>query len=261
MAGFFRAVGQEIVILVANIVSRVVGAFRRESILAVNTTEQYKPDAKVPVSVKGMKEGLLFLLDEQCEYETLFEYLADMLHKNPSALLSGPEIQVSVDFGSRTFTRDESVQLLNVFLEKDNFMIREWGSQTSARRSMFTNRVRTPAQTIHKGTVRAGQQLFFEGDVVLIGDVNPGGEISATGDIYVFGRLRGVAHAGVSENHQAIIAAAEFAPMQLRIAGMVTRAPEVNGRYLNTFMEFAYLRDDGMAVDKMQYVSSLRASQ
>lgn len=229
--------------------------------MAVNQTEQYKPDTKTPVSVKGLKDGLLFLLDEQSEFDTLFDYLYELLIGNPSALLSGPEIHVSVDYGARLLSKDESQRLLGLFLEKDNFVLREWGAETSARRSLFTNRLRTPAQTIHKGTVRAGQQLFFDGDVVLIGDVNPGGEIAATGDIYVFGRLRGIAHAGVGENHAAIIAAAEFAPMQLRIAGMVTRAPEVDGRYLNTFMEFAYLREDGMAVDKLQYAGSLRTSQ
>jgi septum site-determining protein MinC len=228
--------------------------------LAVNQTEQYKPDVKAPVSVKGLKDGLLFLLDEQCEFAALFAYLHEMLIANPSSLLNGPDIHVSVDYGSRTLSRDERQQIITLFLEKENFFLREWGAETAARRSLFANRVRKTTQTIHKGTVRAGQQLSFDGDVVLIGDVNPGGEISATGDIYVFGRLRGIAHAGVRENVSAIIAAAEFAPMQLRIAGMVTKAPEVEGKLLNTFMEFAYLIDEGMAVDKMQYVSALRKS-
>jgi septum site-determining protein MinC len=230
-------------------------------LLSVNVNTSGKPEGRPPVSVKGVNDGLLFLLDEECEHEVLTAYLRELLFENPSQLLSGPDVKVSVDYGNRNLTAQENLELLQLFLQKDNFCMREWSSNTVARRALFANRNRPERQNIHKGTIRAGQQVYYDGDVVVIGDVNPGGEIIATGDIYVFGRLRGIAHAGARGDTSAIIAAAEFAPLQLRIAGTVTRVPKVDGRVMNTFMEFAYLRDDGMAVDKMHYLFAIRGEK
>ena len=80
--------------------------------------------------------------------------------------------------------------------------------------------------TIHQGTLRSGDHLQVEGSVLLLGDVNPGARISAAGDVRVWGRLRGVAHAGCQGNHQARIVAMQLRPLQLRIAKAVARGPE-----------------------------------
>jgi septum site-determining protein MinC len=228
------------------------------SCLIVNS-ESMASDVKPLVIVKGTKEGLLFLLDESAPYEALLEYVEQMFNGEGASLFSGPSVAISVDYGSRALTAAECSGLIRAFLAHENFVLKEWGPKTAARQSLFANRGgRSSHQTVFKGTVRSGQQLLFDGDVVVIGDVNPGGEVQATGDIYVFGRLRGMAHAGIYGNESSIIAATEFAPMQLRISDVVSRAPEVNGRPLHTFMEFAYLQQDGMAVDKMQYYPTIR---
>ncbi len=80
--------------------------------------------------------------------------------------------------------------------------------------------------TIHQGTLRSGDHLQVEGSVLLLGDVNPGARISAAGDVRVWGRLRGVAHAGCQGNQQARIVALQLRPLQLRIAEAVARGPE-----------------------------------
>jgi len=80
--------------------------------------------------------------------------------------------------------------------------------------------------TIHQGTLRSGDHLQVEGSVLLLGDVNPGARISAAGDVRVWGRLRGVAHAGCQGNRQARIVALQLRPLQLRIAEAVARGPE-----------------------------------
>ena len=59
-----------------------------------------------------------------------------------------------------------------------------------------------------------------------MGDVNPGGSASADGDVYIWGRLRGRAHAGLSGNRTARIVALQLRPLQLRIADLVARGPE-----------------------------------
>jgi septum site-determining protein MinC len=75
-------------------------------------------------------------------------------------------------------------------------------------------------------TVRSGMDIRHQGTIVIMGDVNPGGEIFAAGDIIIWGRLRGMAHAGYPNNPKCLIMALQMEPTQLRIAGQVARAPE-----------------------------------
>jgi septum site-determining protein MinC len=79
---------------------------------------------------------------------------------------------------------------------------------------------------IHRGTLRAGDHLESKGSVLLLGDLNPGARITAEGHILVWGRLRGVAHAGCRGERSARIVALQLRPLQLRIADAVARGPE-----------------------------------
>ena len=79
---------------------------------------------------------------------------------------------------------------------------------------------------VHQGTLRSGDHLQADGTVLLLGDVNPGAQISAGGHVLVWGRLRGIAHAGCTGNSEARIVALQLRPLQLRIAAAVARGPE-----------------------------------
>jgi len=79
---------------------------------------------------------------------------------------------------------------------------------------------------VHQGTLRSGDHLQVEGTVLLLGDVNPGARISAGGHVLVWGRLRGIAHAGCHGDNTARIVALQLRPLQLRIATAVARGPE-----------------------------------
>ncbi len=78
---------------------------------------------------------------------------------------------------------------------------------------------------VHR-TLRSGQSLRHPGSIAVIGDVNPGAEIVAGGDIVVWGRLRGVVHAGAMGDETAVVCALDLAPTQLRIADHLSRSPE-----------------------------------
>ncbi len=75
-------------------------------------------------------------------------------------------------------------------------------------------------------TLRSGQRIVHAGHIVVGGDVNPGAEVIAEGDIVIFGTLRGVAHAGSQGNENASITAGSMRPQLVRIAGQIARAPE-----------------------------------
>ncbi|HTL88204.1 MAG TPA: septum site-determining protein MinC [Leptolyngbya sp.] len=76
-------------------------------------------------------------------------------------------------------------------------------------------------------TLRSGTEIRHNGTVVVLGDLNPGSTIVAEGDIFVWGRLRGVAHAGCKGNARCLIMALQLEPTQIRIADYVARAPEM----------------------------------
>ncbi|MGB3419774.1 septum site-determining protein MinC [Dolichospermum sp. FACHB-1091] len=97
-------------------------------------------------------------------------------------------------------------------------------------------------------TVRSGVEIRHAGTVIILGDVNPSGIIIADGDILVWGRLRGVAHAGAGGNQESLIMALQMEPTQLRIADAVARAPE---KSLTNFLpEVAHITDEGIRIVK-----------
>ena len=86
----------------------------------------------------------------------------------------------------------------------------------------------------HKQTVRSGQVIQSNGNVVIIGDCHPGCEVHAAGDITVWGVLGGIAHAGCKGNTKARIRALNLNAIQLRIADSYARRPD----YIkNTYVE------------------------
>ena len=75
-------------------------------------------------------------------------------------------------------------------------------------------------------SLRSGQNVNFDGNVVVLGDVNPGAEIIASGHILVMGVLRGLVHAGATGEDEATVTALTLSPTQLRIASHITRPPD-----------------------------------
>ncbi len=101
----------------------------------------------------------------------------------------------------------------------------------------------------YKKTLRSGQLLTSEGSIVLIGDVNPGAEIVASGNIFVMGSVKGMVHAGKDGDREAVVVALNLSPTQLRIADLITRSPEgENKDYLSP--ELAYIKEDKIFIEE-----------
>lgn len=97
-------------------------------------------------------------------------------------------------------------------------------------------------------TIRSGVEIRHSGTVIVLGDINPGGIVVANGDILVWGRLRGVAHAGANGNAKCLIMALQMEPTQLRIADSVARAPASQPESYEA--EVAYITPDGIRISK-----------
>jgi len=116
---------------------------------------------------------------------------------------------------SESSTTENTAQLLGLATriskprpeESHQFSVSNLGEETA----MFLSR-----------TLRSGTRIEFAGHVVVLGDVNPGAEIVAEGNVVVWGRLRGMVHAGSKGNPAAVICALDLSPTLLRIAGEVS---------------------------------------
>ncbi len=97
------------------------------------------------------------------------------------------------------------------------------------------------------GTLRSGQEVSYNGNIVVIGDVNPGALLKAKGNIVVLGSLRGVAQAGVGGNRYAVVAAYSLLPTQLRIADYIVRPPEDDIQY--KYPEIAKVVDGAVVIE------------
>jgi len=109
-----------------------------------------------------------------------------------------------------------------------------------------------PCRDYFRGTVRLGQEVFSEnGSLSVLGDVNPGGFVSAKGSVFVFGSLRGRVFAGTGGDSSAVVAALDMRPMQLAVAGVVARAPD-GGEEKREGAEYAYLEDGAIHIKKLK---------
>lgn len=105
-------------------------------------------------------------------------------------------------------------------------------------------------------TIRSGQSISSDGNLIVIGDVNPGAEIIAKGDITVWGILGGIAHAGSDGNNYARIRALKLNPVQIRIGEVFARRPDtVNLPYIQKSCEYtpeeAFTYKDSIVIRKI----------
>lgn len=113
---------------------------------------------------------------------------------------------------------------------------------------------RSPSAEVQEGdtgilvrrTLRSGVKLQYAGHITVIGDVNPGAEIIARGNVIIWGRMRGVVHAGAEGDDSAVVCALDLSPTQLRIAGHIATAPQRRGK---PQPEIASVRDGQVVAD------------
>lgn len=120
-------------------------------------------------------------------------------------------------------------------------MNRKWSQELSNKPTL-----------LHDRSLRSGQNIHFDGNVVILGDVNPGAEIVAGGHILVMGALRGLVHAGAAGDESATITALCFEPTQVRIASHITRPPDDNSSSADKPPEIARVRDDNVVIEEYQ---------
>lgn len=102
----------------------------------------------------------------------------------------------------------------------------------------FNKEIESSETKFHRGSLRSGQRVEYDGSIVVLGDVNGGAEVIARDHIVVLGILRGLAHAGAKGNKKAIVAASSIEAPQIRISNIVKEIEkEENSRKNYAYVE------------------------
>jgi septum site-determining protein MinC len=210
------------------------------------------------VTIKGTKDGLVLHLDDSCSYFELKTELDEKLTANQRTQTERRTIPVKVEVGNRYLTDDQREEIKDLIRQKKNLVVDDIESNVVTKEEVMRLKAENEVVTVAR-IVRSGQVLDVPGDLLLIGDVNPGGTVMAGGNIYIMGSLKGIAHAGVSGNDQAVIAASSMNPSQLRISDCINRSPDSVKNNDKREMECAYIDDNHqIIVDRLQVLIQLR---
>jgi len=207
--------------------------------------------SSIRIAIKGIRQGLLVTLGEG-DWRLALDRLEAHLDENPAFFRGG---RLALDVGQRALTHDQIEDVRSMVARHQVEMwallstspatrtaARETGLviDLGSRREQERGPARPPGQedakepcsdaVVIRRTLRSGQTLRHPGHIVIIGDVNPGAEVVAGGDIVVWGRVRGLIHAGALGDEDAVICALELTPTQLRIGSHITRSPEERPR-------------------------------
>ncbi len=181
------------------------------------------------VIFKGTKDGVTVLFDADAPFEELCQQLEKKVEEAGKFF---DNVKTSLAFKGRSFTDEEEETLFQIITEHTSMQITFLKTENNELKQLsdLLEKEMSPHNLtkFHKGSLRNGQKIEFDGSLVIVGDVNPGAEIKASGNIIVLGQLKGMAHAGCKGMTDAFIAAVYMAPVQLRIADIITRFPEEN---------------------------------
>ena len=203
------------------------------------------------ISIKGIKDGLLVTVNGGGEWVqtapalmTRIDQSADFFRGAKLSLDVGARAINAADLGRlRDLLSERNVSLVTVLSES---MVTTKAAQALGLKIALAAAPPPTAQAqidaeadpeelredavLVRRTLRSGRSVRHAGNVIVLGDVNPGAEIIASGDVIVWGRLRGVVHAGAEGDTGAVVCALDLAPTQLRIAGYIAVSPPSKGQ-------------------------------
>ncbi len=168
------------------------------------------------VTIKGTKDGLILVLNDQCGYAHLLKELKEKLAGHSKHYQQGPMISVKVQSGLRYLTDEQKQEITALIRSHKKLIVENFDSEVISHEECEEQQKKNQLTTLIQ-IVRSGQVLELEGDLLLIGDVNPGATVRVSGNLYIMGALKGMAHAGGVHNDNAVIAASFLAPTQIQI--------------------------------------------
>ncbi len=172
-------------------------------------------------SIKEPMEAKIFAVNESISSNQLSKLKNYFDKINTSSLIIYSNIRETILSG-------KSLKIDSTFLKEQEI-----------KNKLLLFKSKNKEDILHEGTVRSGDRISSNGNLCIIGDVNPGAIVSAKKNIYVWGKLLGIAFAGKSGNKNASISSLYLNPLQLRIADVIAIGPK--GKPKNYYPEIAVI--------------------
>ncbi|WFD11454.1 septum site-determining protein MinC [Tepidibacter hydrothermalis] len=188
------------------------------------------------VEFKGSKKGLVINIKNCNDFEKVKQEIVQKI-ECAGRFFIGAKI---ASINSETMTDLQKIELKEIISSKFQIEFVE-------EESVFDG-INEGQTKFVKATLRSGMKIEFKGNVVVIGDVNPGAQIVAYGNVIIMGCLRGVVHAGANGNKDAFVVAYDLNPMQLRIENLISIAPDEEFEKPN-YPEIAFIKDNFIVIE------------
>ncbi len=204
--------------------------------------------------MKGTKDGFVLRLDDQCAYSDLVEELKKKVLEGG---IDG-KVDVQLYLGYRYCTDEQIDELIHIVQETEQLIVANVQSEVLTVHE--SNQKMIESQDTYLGVVRSGQILRSSGDIIIVGNVNPNGRVEAGGNVYVLGKLKGIVHAGVQGNKEAIIAASRFEATHIMIADQVEAMSDEHVKEIDQAeMTCAFIGYDGrITYDQIHALKNIR---
>lgn len=216
-------------------------------------------------TIKGLKSGPTFLFNDQAAFSDVIGVVDEELARANGFFRDSPVI---LHFGNRQINKDEWRSLKEI-LHREGLLLRYAVSTIQESREILYKEGLPVRDTLPpsapdaaqappmsggnalyiRRNLRSGQKETFDGDIVLVGDINQGAEILAGGDVVIFGTVRGMIHAGYPDNTEAVVIALNLTPLQLRIGPIIARAEDSpKNRRRSQHPEMACVKDEQIMI-------------
>ena len=214
------------------------------------------------IAFKGTSEALIIIIPVDMHYDQVIIQMSEKV-RAAEKFFRGAKLKIV--YRGKILSKDEEEMLAKVMTENSGVIIESIRHEENSKvverkkpaklsgmplRKIFFKELDEGPCKFVRGTIRSGVRVMYEGNVVVLGDANPGSEIVASGNVVVMGVLRGMVHSGANGNREAIVAALKLCPTQLRIADIITRCPDTSGE-TSLQPEVAMIKDDIIYVEPL----------
>ena len=205
------------------------------------------------VKINLTNENIVIKINEEATHKEIIDSLKKKITQIKKI---HKENNIPILVIGKILKESERIEIKNIIQEKIDIKIsfdipQELGLH--GIKKSFNQEIESSQTKFHRGAVRSGQRIEYEGSIVILGDVNGGAEIIAGDNVIVLGVLRGLAHAGARGNKKAIIAAASIECKQIRIADIIKEMEDEKdeeGNIINSSRKtYAYVEEDKLILE------------
>lgn len=207
------------------------------------------------VIIKCNKYGLIVILDENLPFEELIKDVEDKFKESAKFFKNA---KMAMTIRGRSLTKAEEKQVVETIVDSCGLHILCIIDEDRKEELLFHQAVDKAMEEkdaedgwFYRGTLRSGQVLESEHSIVIIGDVNPGANVTSKGNIVVLGSLRGIAYAGATGDRNCFVAALVMKPIQVKIADKMARSAitkRVDDAEYKLDPKIAYVKEDHIYV-------------